>query len=62
MINPQLMPRLRDSFDGLVLAAAHANDFYRMALEIEPNISPAEINDEVWAAYGRWKRHANADA
>ncbi|UDL87043.1 hypothetical protein LGH82_17650 [Mesorhizobium sp. PAMC28654] len=54
MIDPRLMPRLRCAFDGLLLADADGKDFYRMALEIDPDISPMEINDEITNARARW--------
>jgi hypothetical protein len=53
MIDPKLKPRLQNAFDNLLLA--DADDFYRMALEIEPDISPWEINDEITAVMARWK-------
>ncbi|MGX9575778.1 hypothetical protein [Mesorhizobium sp. f-mel] len=46
---------LRSGFDNLVLADADGDDFYRLALQIEPDISPWEINDEIGAAVARWQ-------
>lgn len=46
---------LRGAFDNLVLAAADGDDFYRLALAIDPDISPQAINDEITAAFARWQ-------
>ncbi|MER9005917.1 hypothetical protein NKI15_20000 [Mesorhizobium sp. M0862] len=55
MSDSQLISRLRNGFDNLVLAGADGADFYRLALQINPDISPMEINDEIIAALARWQ-------
>ncbi|RWL47202.1 MAG: hypothetical protein EOR60_09565 [Mesorhizobium sp.] len=47
--------RISHVFDNLVLAGADGSDFYRLALEIDPSISPQAINDEIGAAFARWQ-------
>lgn len=56
MMDMQIISRLRDGFDNLVLAGADGDDLYRMALQVAPDISPMEINEEIWAAFARWER------
>lgn len=53
---------LQDAFDGLVLSGADGDDFYRLAMAIDPEISPQAINDEIGAAFARWQDAASKGA